>query len=203
MDETMEKPDLSEKQLDLVTNLSLSKAFLGREFLTWLWYQTEAKGAEGLRSADGRTASPLAGVDVWIDDRLLLVQPSIRGYANLMKGGDPSRSEEARVALAAGKIVQEARIGMRIAGVGDFSCVLKGEDLAPRSLRLPEIEEGVEQDVSLHRLRLVEKFYRVLDDIFALFLDERLHDDWPEKGLPRIRKWIASQKSPGSSSALH
>ena len=47
--------------------LGRSKSFLGREFLTWLWYLAETMQERLRLEVSGRTLE----IDLWVDDRLV------------------------------------------------------------------------------------------------------------------------------------
>jgi len=207
----MENSEFSQKDFcERLTTLPLAKPFLGREYLTWLWYTAETNG-EGLSIEDPAGSKPWT-VDLWVDDRILLQSWDMPGHENLLRGGDPSHSQEASASLATGKVVREMRVGMHVRGVGDFTCTLNADSLSPRSLRLPtdqgegddagSIEEfGPEAWVS-SRLLYLEIFLGVTDSLFARFMSERNNKDWEQDGLTRLRQWISERQTGESSKKL-
>jgi len=202
-------------RVEQLTSLSKAKAFLGREFLTWLWYSVE--------STDGALSVQLQGekvpveFDLWIDDRIALENSNGLAHQSVIKGGDPSQSREAAVSLATGKTVRELKLGMNVAGIGEFSAVLNCDDLNPRSLKLPapgnqepartgsaDQRQAPSGAVPLtHRLQMISTFVGILDELFAKFLAVRVAEDWESKGLLSMRDWIKARQSRVASGIMH
>ena len=185
--------DLQLERIEHLTMLSKAKGFLGREFLTWLWYVAETTTERQRLTWRGRTLE----FDLWIDDRLVLDGATALSHQHTMKGGDPSRSREAAACLATGKTLREAKIGMSIRGFGDYSAVLAESDLSPRSLKLPEPESeddspGRARVMPLAaRLEALAAFLAVLDGLVGRFLEARVSPNWEDEGLRAMREWIA------------
>ena len=192
--------DANNEHVDQLTTITKAKGFLGREFLTWLWYTAETT-TEKLQAV-GREAGEELSFDLWVDDRIVLDGNSGMAHQHVMKGGDPSRSREAEAALATGKTVREMKIGLNVKGVGEFTAVLNSEDLNPRSLRLPSPEsgEGVAKPSDMPivtRLKYMDTFLAVLDGLFARFLALRVDEDWEQTGLAEMRAWIKKKQESG------
>ena len=165
--------------------LAKTKSFLGGEFLTWLWYKAEY-------SSNGIKISPPQQeeieIKIWVDDRLAL--QSVHSSAeSLFKGGIPSQTEEATQSLLSGKIVKELRLGLSIAPIGDITLNLSAKDLAPRQIKLPEESEGHEDTLAV-RLQYIEVVKAALDQLFALFIKERVSEEWQTKGPAKLRAWL-------------
>jgi hypothetical protein len=159
--------------------------YLASEFLTWLLYRSEAQ--EGVwKGRDGR-----GGFELWADDRLRLEAPVDGLTKNLLSGGTPARSPEAKSALAAGKIVQEARWKL-LQDDREWLFTLKAPDLDLRSVRLPELLTAEDDDRLRERVALMEFLERAVEDLYARFLDLRITDKWERDELPKVARWIAS-----------
>lgn len=184
--------NLSEEHLEQLNTMTKAKAFLGREFLTWLWYVIESEESLSIETSSGTQE-----VELWIDDKLVLESSSARAHENVLKGGDPSKAEEAAAALRSGKTVKELKLGMQIKGTGEFICSLNAAELTPKSLMLPEMatddgEETVATPIA-HRINLMNQFLDVFDGIFGLFLEDRVEDTWNDKHLEDIRTWVQNR----------
>lgn len=199
----------STEHLDMLTNVAKAKTFLGREFLTWLWFTAETR-REPKTLPHPRLGTTLT-YDLWIDDRMVLeavARMAALSHQSVMKGGDPSHSREAAAALAAGKIVRELKIGLNIRGLGEFSAVLASDDLSPRALKLPNSKgsaaqsEGESLPLAV-RIQHMEIFLAALDQLFALFLESRTSERWEEGELLEIRQWIKARQSEQESGTLH
>ncbi len=202
-----DKLELShDDQLSELKKLTTAKSFLGREFLTWLWWLSESpeKSFTIKPSSGGTTYEG----ELWIEDRIKLQSLVSKNHENAIRGGDPSRSAEAAAALSDGKLAKELKVGIHIKGYGDFITSLTASDLDPRSLQLPSIDDI--EDVSLEveniaaiRMEQVTVFYQVLDGLFLMFLSERTDPSWDKSGLAKLKKWIKERKIAGPEGTLH
>ncbi len=183
------------------TSIAKAKGFLGREFLTWLWYVAETtKERLIINSYD---------IDLWVDDRISLEGTAAMSHQHLMKGGDPSHSREAATALSTGKTVRELKLGCRIKGIGEFTTVLHCDDLSPRSLTLPSPDSDQNAETAKDtlpiskRLEAMASFLAVLDGLFSLFMEKRTAPTWEDSDLTHVREWIKKRQSKVESETLH
>lgn len=192
-------PQLSAQHLEQLTSMPRAKAFLGREFLTWLWYMAETDEAKlEIPARERQAARPFR---IWVDDRLVLESGRGMSHENLLKGGDPARSHEAAAALACGKTVRELKLGLNIKGIGDFTAILSETDLNPRSLKLPVPDNDADQGQSsaatlpiAARLQQTELFLAALDTLFLMFIEKRVAGDFETEHLAPIREWIKKRQ---------
>lgn len=165
------------------------KAFWGHEFLTWLWYRSEAEDGE-------LEAAGLGPVSLWIDDRIVLGSLDTESKENILKQGDVSRSGEAAAALKLGKKLQQARFGMTLED-REYSFVLDGTRLDWNSVRLPKTLAEEDDDwhaTALIRQGLIRECMDVLDDLFAQFCRARISPQWGGEVLPKMARWIAEKE---------
>jgi hypothetical protein len=162
--------------------------FLGREFLTWLWFKSEERG--------GAVQIP-GGEDVQVTFARRLVLES--------GGGDYSESitcqglhaglKEGKAAIQEGKKVKDARIQLG-AGSDTFEFTLRGDRFQFQTLRLPsgmsmaEEDEGEKGGRILERIYLIERAAKIMDQLFSVFLKKRLSPQWSSEEIPRIKKWV-------------
>src|SRR5688572_20031545 len=85
-----------------VLELIQQKAFLGKEFLTWLWFRSERDG-----QVEPAKAKP---VTVEILGPILLDAQYGDARASLLKGDSPATAPEARAALLEGKKLKKAKM---------------------------------------------------------------------------------------------
>lgn len=165
-------------------------SFLGREFLTWLWYRTD-QAERGLRLRAGDDVS------VMIDKSMRLVCDFRQSGSAVLAGEGVASFPEARAALTTGK--QPTRVGMIVGGsVGEFTFVLDGPSLAVSGLIMPEDKDQESDPLA----RLERRFERIidmtqlLDGLFELFLEQRLSREWP--ALSRhLSQWATGRASAG------
>ena len=170
--------------MDFFTLLT-EKGFVGSEFLTWLWFRSEANdGIFSLPAPEGEEA-----VEVWFDDRLTLGAERGQSLENILKGNTPSISKEAKTALMEGKKVLGAKIRI-IRGRVEWVFTIKAETLDIHSLKLPESGYEDEESAFLDRIDLVEQLDSIVMRLFASFLDLRTGPRWAQEELPAMRRWV-------------
>ncbi len=159
----------------------LDKAFLGGEFLTWLWYAAE--------QSDGRFVMGDDTVEILFEDMLVLEAMLADSQENTFKGGLPTQAEEARLALRLGKKVSKAKLRMR-RDDREWAFILKASNMDLSGIKLPAVMSKVEDDKFYERLFLLEELDRCINGLYLGFLRRRLSSDW-EQELLRIQRWVA------------
>ena len=177
----MKKP---EKQAD-----PSAQAFLGREFLTWLWYRCETDGGT-FDLPDGPSTSLGTGeVGVVFNDYVALVSEGEEREENICKKGSAHRSQEARTALAVGKIVSAAKLEIA-RGERSFTATISGETLDVRGAKYPDAEADDPEERTLERLQAMQELSAIVDGLYALFLGVRLAPAWEAKEAPAMARWV-------------
>ena len=173
-----------------LTNLCSIKAFIGREFLTWLWFKVES--SDELQKVHSTFDKKTYHFDLWIEDYLIFESPSSMTHTQTLRGGTPSQSIEAAAALKTGKFIKQMKIGLSIEGFGEFSATLSDSDLFPRSLKFMRVHEDGNHNADglADRIVMVEAFLAVFDLIFQDFLRARIKDSWLSLDAKKIRSWI-------------
>ena len=162
--------------------------FLGKEFLLWLWWRS----ARDFGNVELPGFDP---VEFWIDDRLQFKTDGEDPQISDLKGGEPATTDEARTALRSGKVVESARIGLRIRE-REYQLSLKGESLEIAGLKVPgEVKDGLDERI-LERMFLLEEATAILDALFHVFAEERLAGTWNTETVPAIRAWVAGEPAP-------
>jgi len=161
------------------------KEFLGREFLTWLWFRSEAGGGDfelpGGRSLRLSTAG-----------RLVLASDPEEHASTVVWTGEADAQREARVALAEGKKLVEARFEIEMEG-DRWLFTLDAAWLNLKSVRTPKVERDGREDAAgallekVHRVRMLED---AVDGLAELFLKRRVTAAWSAEELPALRKWV-------------
>ncbi len=141
--------------------LQQSRTFLGREFLTWLWFQSETLG-HGVGE----------GWKLFVDDRMVLSTSGSAVQSHSLKGGAPAYATEARVALREGKLAQEMKILLQ-KDDRSWSFTLTADDLSPRSLKIPEAEASDFVGLVEMRLELMEAPVRLIESLYSQYLELR------------------------------
>lgn len=171
--------------IDGLRFLQRNRGFLGREFLTWLWYTSET--SKHKIKVDG-----FGEFKLFLDDKLVLSSSSGSVHENSLKGGTPGYAVEARTALQTGKMVQEAKFILQD-GKRQWTWGMKADDLSVRSLRLPTIEESEPAAFILQRMRLVQTLLDVLDTLFKKYMSVRLTPAFAGE-IENMTEWLHAKK---------
>lgn len=157
------------------------RRFLGREFLTWLWYRTDA--AEGLFELDGDRSVALS------IHRMMHLECgyNLTGRDSIVTEA-PARSPEAWAALGIGK--QPTKVALLIgADQDEWSLSLDGPAWNVSGLVLPPPEESDPLGRLEERFNGMRRVGRTLDQLLAVFLRCRLGAAWKAESAA-IRAWV-------------
>lgn len=169
--------------MDLIDRINNTR-FLGKEFLTWLWYKSEKN--EGILQVPDMEA-----VELWFDDKLTLSSADGSRDQSTFKGEAPTDSPEARMALRQGKKVAEAKLRL-IKGQQKWSFGIKGETLALSGVKIPALLSREEDDQVYERFYLAEEVNNVVAALYRSFLALRLDkEEWAAE-LEAMTAWVQS-----------
>jgi hypothetical protein len=182
------------------------RRFVGREFLLFLWFESEIFEATLQTRKHG-------SFGLWLERSLVLSEgkESTRIIAPL-----PGQGREAKEALLRGQLPETA--GVRVAIHDDeTSLVLKADGLAFASLKLrtaldkaepnPLLDELMgkrpgprkaaeprdDYEAFYERMALTQEFEELFETLYRDFLELRLSARWPEVVLPALRRWSISE----------
>ncbi|MCB9554148.1 MAG: hypothetical protein H6705_20155 [Myxococcales bacterium] len=158
-------------------------AFLGPEFLTWLWFRSETGGGEFALDPEW------GDFELWFEDKLLVGSVVVNAQENLFKGGHPAASLEARTALRLGKFATDAKLRI-VRGAQEWVFGLKASDLVPSGIKLPAVLSKEDDDQFYERMFLLEQLDTMIKGLFGLFLKLRVSKRWLDDELPTIQRWI-------------
>ena len=184
------------------------RRFVGREFLLFLWFESELFDATLSTAKHG----PFG---LWLERVLVLSEgrESTKITAPL-----PGLGREAKAALLRGQLPESA--GIRIAWHDDETAfVLKAESLAIAGLKLKTVldkddgpnelleeltgqksagpkkraESADDRELFFERMALTQEFEELLEALYRDFLNVRMSARWPELVLPALRRWAAGE----------
>ncbi|OPZ05600.1 MAG: hypothetical protein BWZ10_03028 [candidate division BRC1 bacterium ADurb.BinA364] len=161
------------------------KAFLGTEFLTWLWHKSELEdGKIALKNEDP--------VEVQFQDAMTLEAHYGEATIQTLRGETPGASAEARSALIEGKKAKRAKIHLA-QGEMEWTFVLRGDTFDFGSIKVPAPKGlPIEESVSL-RLQAVDRLFELVHRLFETFLEIRLQPgEWAGE-IARFRQWIETK----------
>jgi hypothetical protein len=185
------------------------RRFVGREFLLWLWVESELFDATLATAEHG-------SFGLWLEKRLVL---SSGKESTRITHPSPGRGREAKEALLVGQLPESA--GIRIAlAEEETSFVLRAEALGVSGLRLPALLGNDEEattaleelqgkrgkpkrkdkrddeayEAFYERMRLTQSFEALLEALYRDFLAYRLSDRWKAVFVPTAKAWARGQE---------
>ncbi len=172
--------------MDLV-DLIEQRAFLGSEFLMWLWFKSEC--FECLLKIDG-----IGAVEIEFDDQMTLEAYIAETQRSELKGGDPANGIEAKTALRQGKRLSKAKISVNKEG-RIWILTLKGDTLDFSGVKIPALLTHEYDERFYERMYLLDEVEEIISALYLEFLKIRLSSDWEKKILPATQSWIQSDKT--------
>jgi recombination associated protein RdgC len=157
--------------------------FLGKEFLTWLWYKIEI--SSGLISLPKHKE-----IEIYFDRRIVLEKKNNKDIDKIAYNGNIHGATEIKSGLASGKQVKEARIKVG-RGSTEWSFILKADNLSFSSLKLSQFP-GEKQDTEglfYENMSKIEEVTAIIDELFDIFVNIRTSNKWEEE-IPKIREFI-------------
>jgi hypothetical protein len=163
------------------------KAFLGREFLTWLLWRSES--GDPIVQHEGTGLVPL------FQGRIVL--KGITGDVTELsaKGTLAPYSEQVRFALDRGLLVHMARLRLNV-GERTFEATLDAEFLDIRAAKLPELMSEEEDDRVSERLYLADQLSAMIDTLLDAFIQVRTGATWSKKVVPEMKRWMKGEDAP-------
>ncbi len=183
---TEEKQDEAEVERAKAREALLrGRAYLGREFLTWLLFRSE--------SGDPQCQYENEGVIPLFTGRIVL--RGITGDVNELsaRGSLAPYSEEVRHALDNGLLVHSARLRLTH-GEKVYEVTLDAEFLDIRAAKLPELMSEEEDDQLTERLYLTEQLSGMVDALVVAFLQVRASRAWSKQVVPEMKAWMKGEQ---------
>ena len=149
----------------------------GLDFLTWLWFASEARGGIFNTKEHGE-------LGIAIEGPLLFTRAGAGAHEIALRKGLPTVSAEAKTALLSGKKLRRAKL-LLARDDEAWSCSFDAESFVFRGLKLPEHKDALDP-ASRFQDRIIK--LGVFRDLF-LDLFDRFLDDHSE-----TRKWSATKK---------
>jgi hypothetical protein len=163
-----------------------SPIFLGREFLTWLWFKSEER--------NGIITVPEMGEnEIVFLQRLVLASGENEYSETVVCQGIHADMQEGKEALRRGKKIKEARLKL-VKDSMKWEFTFQADMFQFQSLKLPavmEIENDADREgLIIERIYLIEKVIDAMDNLFTRFLQLRSSILWEKEELPRMKKWL-------------
>ncbi len=157
-------------------------AYLGREFLTWLWFEAEHNGGK----VEGGELGPIG---VTFGQRLTLETGGNVREGSTVQADAPAEAEEARTALRVGKKVARARLFLDV-GERQYQVSLDAETLTFANAKLPVLLGKGESHAIDERLALLDELEAVIDQLFVGFVNLRKSEASWAPVREAMRQWV-------------
>jgi hypothetical protein len=162
--------------------------FLGDEFLTWLWYVIEQDPAI-FKGVDPDLTS------FEIGNRIVLEKRKKESVERITIKGEDANFEEGMLALNKGALVAELNLVCRTIEE-KWQFTLKGESLNISGFKTPKIAPLESPDdlegAILEKVFLYDKILQFLEKLYKHFIKLRTSNDWQNRVVPLIKKWMHS-----------
>ncbi len=162
------------------------KDFLGNEFLTWLWWQQEAK--------EGVVETEQGELFITITKTLDMDCAWEVGGKQTLRCDKPTSLPEADDALRTGKWPR--KVGLLLSdGEHHWELTLQGDALHASAAQLPDITDAqTDREVVEQRLALTGALSRSVNALYAAFLRQRTATGWAGKR-ETISAWIRQRRA--------
>lgn len=191
------------------------RRFVGREFLLWLWFESEV--------FEGTLATAKHGsFGLWIERQLVL---SAGKESTRIKGALPGAAREAKESVLRGKLPESAGVHLS-RGAEERTFVLKAEQMAigglalqtvlggpaseenalaparrpqPKKRRRDAAAEAERESDEAHeafyeRMRMTRDLEALVEALYRDFLALRLGDAWSDAVVPAMRAWALGEE---------
>jgi hypothetical protein len=158
---------------------------VGQDFLTWLWFYSEARGGM-MRVADR------GDFGIMIEGPLMFVLEGQGAHEIVLRRGTPELSVEAKIALLSGKKLRRAKL-LLARGQDTWQVTLDADLFTFRGLKLPDTEKLEPASRFQSRMASLDTFTGTFLDIYDRFLKERTDAKVWEKTRAEIHRWVSDR----------
>jgi hypothetical protein len=191
---TEEKQDAAEVERGKAREALLrGKAYLGREFLTWLLWRSE--------SGEPVTAFEKTGLSVLFLGRVVLKGVSGDVTELSARGAMAPYSEQVRQAMDRGLLVHQARL-MLTHGEKAYEVTLDAEFLDIRAAKLPALMSEEDDSRTGERLYLAEQLSAMVTTLVEAFITVRAGRAWSKQVVPAMKEWMRGEEGTRKQTAL-
>lgn len=169
------------KKMDLAERIAHC-AFLGREFLLYLWWKSETTG--GTFDVPG-----FGEVTLVLEANIVLERKVDVVERTRLTGPDPSSGRTAKEALRHGEL--PTRITIRLVRDEREYVFTLSDDFTLRSVKLPALLTEEEDERLLERIGLARDLEGMLDALLVEYLRARLSPAFRTETLPALRRFAS------------
>lgn len=191
---TEEKQDAAEVERGKAREALLrGRTYLGREFLTWLLFRSEA--------GEPLVQFEKAGVTVLFVGRVVLKGVSGDVTELSARGSMAPYSEQVKHSLDRGLLVHQARL-MLTHGEKAYEATLDAEFLDIRAAKLPALMSEDEDAQLGERLYLAEQLSALIHTLVESFITVRAGRAWSKQVVPAMKEWMRGEEGTRKQTVL-
>jgi len=158
-------------------------AFLGCEFLTWVWYSVSTSSIKTILKK---------GDSLEIGKKIVLERKINASIEKITIKGKDADLEEGMISLKKGAVVKEINLLYK-SGEKEWFFTITGENFNLSNIKTPDIgfietKNDVEK-FAIEKIFLFNVIYSLIDDLYKNFIKIRVSDKW-KPVVSDIRKWI-------------
>ncbi len=158
-------------------------AFLGCEFLTWLWYSVSTSGINRILKK---------GDSLEIGNKIVLERKLNDSIEKITIKGKDADLEEGMISLKKGAVVKELNLLYK-SGDKEWFFTVTGESLSLSNIKTPDIgfieTKNDAEGFAMEKFFLFSSIFSLIDDLYKNFIKVRVSDKW-NPVVSDIRKWI-------------
>jgi recombination associated protein RdgC len=158
----------------------------GQDFLTWLWFVSEARGGM-LKIGD------LGSIAVMLEGPLTFTMEGEGAHVTVLRRGEPLLSAEAKTCLLSGKKLRSAKLTLA-RGDESWKCTFDAT-FAIRGLKLTEGERLDAVSRFQSRMGKFDTFQSALLGFYDRFVEERADPKMWKKTVAEIHEWVKGRKT--------
>ncbi len=167
----------------------------GRDFLTWLWFETEQNGGRLHHDEFGDFVLSLEGPLTLAFSPGKTKDPELAGSGeSVIKKGNPMLSAEAKASLSGGKKLRKAKLMLARGDADKWTFSFDADTFAFNGLSLPEGEEMELNARFEERIFLINILYEVMKAYFRRFV-ESVSGDRLTETQAALRQWVKDRES--------
>jgi len=162
----------------------LAGCVIGHDFLTWLWFYSEARG--GMLAVDGDEYG------VMIEGPITFFLEGDGAHITLLRKGSPLVSTEAKTALLSGKKLTSAKLTIA-RGQEQWQTTVDASEFVFRGLKIPKSEELDSISWFQQRMISLRRFQSAFLAFYEKFLSERINAEAWSATQKDIHKWVSGR----------
>ncbi len=164
--------------------------FLGNDFLTWIWFSIETGKDFSVLMNLKDVITLEIGNSIVLENKL-----GDKSKEKIIIKGDEAGLEEGTTALKKGAWVTQINLICKI-NEDEYKFTIKGESYNITGLKTPKTDLSKTGDeiegLVLEKAFFCFRIYEVIDTLFLKYLEQRISNEWNNKGLQDIKNWIGS-----------